>query len=71
MNKKDMDTIKGLRGTLYRVDDYMRDELSERAIFDPGRPDATAFIRILALMRELELELSRLITKYDEKGVNK
>lgn len=71
MNKKDIDTIKGLRGNLYRADDYMRDEMSERAIFDPGKPDAVTFDHILRLMRELELELSRLITKYGEKGANK
>lgn len=70
MDKKDIDTIKGLRGNLYRADDYMRDEMSERAIFDSGKPDAAAFDYILGLMRELEDELSRLIIKYDKKGVN-
>lgn len=68
MNKKDIDTIKGLRGNLYRADNYMRDEMSERAIFDPGKTDAVTFDRILGLMRELESELSRLIIKYDKKG---
>lgn len=68
MNKKDIDTIKGLRGNLYRADDYMRDEMSERAIFDPGKPDAVTFDHILGLMRELESELSKLIKKYDKKG---
>ena len=68
MNEKDINTIKGLRGNLYRADDYMRDEMSERAIFDPGKPDAVTFDHILRLMRELEFELSRLIKKYDKKG---
>lgn len=68
MNEKDISTIKGLRGTLYRADDYMRDEMSERVIFDSGKPDAVTFDHILGLMRELEFELSRLIIKYDKKG---
>lgn len=68
MNKKDIDIIKGLRGNLYHADDYMRDEMSERVIFAPGKPDATTFDHILKLMRELEFELSRLIIKYDKKG---
>lgn len=71
MNKKDIDIIKELRGNLYRADDYMRDEMSERVIFDHGKPDTVMFDHILGLMRELEFELSRLITKYDKKGVNK
>lgn len=70
MNEKDISTIKGLRGSLYHADDYMRDEMSERAIFDSSKPDAVMFDHILGLMRELELELSRLITKYDKKGEN-
>ena len=68
MDKKDINIIKGLRGNLYHVDDYMRDEMSELVIFDPGKPDAVTFDRILGLMRELESELSKLITKYDKKG---
>lgn len=68
MNKKDINTIKGLRGNLYSADNYMRDEMSERVIFDRGKPDAETFDHILGLMRELEFELSRLIIKYDKKG---
>lgn len=70
MNENDINTIKGLRGNLYHADDYMRDEMSERAIFDSGKPDAVKFDHILGLMRELESELSRLIIKYDKKGEN-
>lgn len=70
MNEKDINTIKGLRGNLYCAEDHMRDEMSERAIFDAGKPDAVTFDRILGLMRELEFELSILIIKYDKKGAH-
>ena len=66
MSDKDIRELKAFRGATYRIDNYLRDEMSEYAIFDKGEEDEPVFHRVLNGLREIESDISILIKKYDE-----
>lgn len=47
MNKEDISTLKSFRGNLEYADRYMREEMSERVIFDGDKPDRLILDNIL------------------------
>lgn len=67
MSEKDINVLKTLLGTLYKADDYLREEMSEHIIFDKGKEDEPIYHNILQELRELEKNLAKLIGKYGKK----
>ena len=47
MSEKDINVLKTLLGTLYKADDYLREEMSEHIIFDKGKEDEPIYHNIL------------------------
>ena len=68
MDDKDVNVLKTLYGTIWKTEEYMKEEMSELVIFDKWEEDEPVFYEILEKCEELRDSIGKITRKYGKKG---